>query len=676
MKRVLVVDDDPVLRLVVGHAITSIGFEVEEAEDGEAGLAASQRSMPDLVVLDVEMPGLDGFETCAALRALPGGDRIAVLIATGHTDAETIERAFQTGATDFIAKPLDLQILQHRVRFLMRAYNAFGDLSCTLADLRVSEIRLANAQRLAHLGHWEWQHGDAELLLSDEIHRILEVEPGTPVTAEQAIAFFAPEARQRITDAVRLGTEQRQVWDLELPLFTAQGKAIWARVQGEVVVCDGAVVKLFGAFQDVTDSHQAREELTLRIDEMERLREIADRASHAKNEFLANMSHEIRTPLTAILGCAELLREDGNLAEAPASRLQTIDSIISAGQHLLTVSNDILDLSKIEVCKMAIESVETPLVELLAEVEHLMRPRAAAKGLNLTVRLATPLPDRVMTDPTRLRQILMNLAGNAAKFTQEGSVTLTARVGDQSDAARLVIDVEDTGPGISPEQTDRLFAAFSQADASVTRKHGGTGLGLTIARRLARLMGGDVTLEWTEPGKGSHFRVGLPLVQMAGAVEVSSLESVSAAKRASCPSNTTRLSGRILLAEDTLINRRLVSAHLTKAGADVDVAENGRVALEMLVKAAADGQPYDLLLTDMQMPEMDGYTLARLIRERGSRMPIIALTAHAMAGDRQRCIAAGCDDYASKPIDKTALLETCRKWIGEIGSSRLEPFRD
>jgi signal transduction histidine kinase/ActR/RegA family two-component response regulator len=393
----------------------------------------------------------------------------------------------------------------------------------------------------------------------------------------------------------------------------------------------------------------------------------AEAASKAKSEFLANMSHEIRTPLTAILGFTDLLREEGNSALAHAQRLQTIDTIRTAGDHLLTVINDILDLSKIEADKMTLEQVETQLPAMLREVESLMRPRATGKGLVLTTTLSTPLPDRIISDPTRLRQILMNLAGNAVKFTESGGVTIRAGAIDHEGRAKLVIDVEDTGHGMTPEQADRLFTAFSQADETVTRKHGGTGLGLTICRRLAALMGGDVKLLRTEPGKGSCFRLVLPLDAVPGAAMVERLDVSEDKKPAAQTIAAVALSGRILLAEDGQDNQRLISFHLRKAGAAVEIAENGRIALETLEKAAADGARYDLLLTDMQMPEMDGYTLARTLRDRGSTLAIVALTAHAMAEDRTRCVQAGCDDYATKPIDKAALLATCAAWIGRAG---------
>jgi len=418
------------------------------------------------------------------------------------------------------------------------------------------------------------------------------------------------------------------------------------------------------------ESERQGVELAVRATEMEQLRDRAEEATAAKSAFLANMSHEIRTPLTAILGYADLLRDDGGMADAPDRRLQTIETIRSAGQHLLTVINDILDLSKIEAGKMTVESIDTSLPEIFQEVESLMRPRSAAKGVRLGTHLETPIPARVLSDPTRLRQILMNLVGNAAKFTDHGSITLSAKVAGSKDDQRLLIDIIDTGSGLNPDQAARLFGAFSQADESVTRKHGGTGLGLTICRRLAELMGGHVTLERSEPGMGSCFRVDLPLVAVAGSALVTGIDSVlGGGGRPAAAQQAVRLTGRILLAEDGEDNQRLISFHLKKAGAEVDVAENGLIALEKIRHSQAAGKPYDLLLTDMQMPEMDGYTLARTLRSAGSTLAVVALTAHAMAEDRAKCHAAGCDDYATKPIDKASLLSTCAKWMGQAGGT-------
>ncbi len=431
---------------------------------------------------------------------------------------------------------------------------------------------------------------------------------------------------------------------------------------------------------NVTESRQAATHLQQQVTELAHARTAADAANRAKSEFLANMSHEIRTPLTAILGYADLLRQEGDLNKAPKHRIDNINTIHTAGQHLLSVINDILDLSKIEADKMTIESIDTPLVELLTELDSLMRPKAMDKAVTLTATLATPIPEHIIADPTRLRQILVNLVGNAIKFTDVGSVTMSAGIEMLAGQAKLVVDVQDTGTGLTEQQAGRLFAAFSQADSTMSRRFGGTGLGLTISRRLANLMGGDVKLLRSEPGKGSCFRLVMPYGAIHDTRMVSQLVGTPAAGPTGTTATTattatttttqavTSLSGRILLAEDGPDNQRLIAFHLRKAGATVDVADNGRIALEMLDKAAAEGVAYGLLLTDMQMPEMDGYTLARTLRQRGSTIAIVALTAHAMADDRAKCIAAGCDDYATKPIDRIALVHTCGAWLNKLST--------
>lgn len=398
----------------------------------------------------------------------------------------------------------------------------------------------------------------------------------------------------------------------------------------------------------------------------------ADAANHSKSEFLANMSHEIRTPLTSILGYTNLLRDEGDLSKAPPERVNAITTIQSAGEHLLTVINDILDLSKIEVGRVMVERIDTPLVQLLMDIEGLMRLRAAEKSVVLRTNFDTPVPDRIISDPTRLRQILMNLVGNAVKFTNEGLIVLRVHVVKPgTSGARIRFEIEDTGPGMTEEQASRLFTPFTQADSSVTRRHGGTGLGLTISRRLAQVMGGDVRLDMSVPGQGSRFVFELPLQVASGAVFIDAIateEGLAAVPIPKPAAKSIALSGRMLVAEDNVVNQRLIVFHLKKAGAEVDVTDNGREALELILRAEALSRPYSVLLTDMQMPEMDGYTLARTLRDRANDIPIIALTAHAMAEDRQRCLDAGCNDYVSKPIDKGLLIETCWRWTHGEGA--------
>lgn len=512
--------------------------------------------------------------------------------------------------------------------------------------------RLELTVRAAGLGTWEWNCVNGEVAFNETWWTMLGYQPcdiaGNMAGWKQLIH---PEDLDRVMSVLTEHLEGRtREYRCEHRLRRKNGTWAWILDVGQVTARDdeGKPLRAAGVHIDIDSAKQLEASLS-------EAKQTAEAATRAKSEFLANMSHEIRTPLTAILGYADLLREEGEVTLSPERRMEMVDTIRGAGQHLMTVINDILDLSKIEAGKMTVEKIETPLVQILHEVQSLIAPRARGKGVAMTTRFDTPVPERIKSDPTRLRQILMNLVGNAAKFTEAGSVTMATRM----EQGRLVIDIEDTGPGMTLEQASALFSAFSQADSTVSRKHGGTGLGLTICGRLAGLMDGSVTLVSTEVGAGSCFRLDLPMEGASDAPLVNSFDVVQC-RNEKAVRTTVALQGRILLAEDGVDNQRLIAHHLRRAGAAVEIAENGRRALEML---EAPGAAFDLLLTDIQMPEMDGYTLARTLRERGNRIAIVALTAHAMPEDRQRCTDAGCDDYASKPIEKSALLETCAKWL-------------
>ncbi|TVQ31477.1 MAG: PAS domain S-box protein [Phycisphaeraceae bacterium] len=403
-------------------------------------------------------------------------------------------------------------------------------------------------------------------------------------------------------------------------------------------------------------------ELALRTKELEHARYAAEAANRAKSEFLANMSHEIRTPMTAILGHADLMLSP---SVTPDERAQSVQTIRRNSEHLLSLINDILDLSKIEAGLMTLERVRCSPARVLSEVSALMRVRVAEKGLKSCIRFEGPIPKFIETDVVRLRQVLMNLIGNAVKFTETGGVRVAVSLASPPDDPhpRLRFDVIDTGVGMTHEQQENIFKPFTQADSSTTRRFGGSGLGLSISRRLVHMLGGEITVA-SEPGRGSTFSF---------EIETGPLDGVPLIENAECmldeaPDDPTdereiRIAGRILLAEDGLDNQRLLSFILKKAGAEIEVADNGRIAVDMATQAEQDGRPFDLILMDMQMPELDGYSATSLLRSRGHTGPIIALTAHAMTGDRDKCINAGCDDYATKPINRNELLQLCRRFL-------------
>ncbi|MFW5692944.1 MAG: PAS domain S-box protein, partial [Thermoguttaceae bacterium] len=446
-----------------------------------------------------------------------------------------------------------------------------------------------------------------------------------------------------------------------------------------VLDADGNVALIVEQLHDITDRkrmeqslQQANEELEQYVTALESANEaleefiaMAESANRAKSEFLANMSHEIRTPMTAILGFAEMLLGEPGLERAPPERVDAIRTIQRNGQYLLNLINDILDLSKIEAGKLEVERAACCPAHVLAEVKDLMQVRADAKNLPLLLEYEGPIPESIESDPLRLRQILINLVGNAVKFTETGSVRMVARLVRRPGEPDLFqVDVVDTGIGLTPAQQARLFQPFSQADSSTTRKYGGTGLGLAISKRLAEMLGGGIVID-SEPGKGSTFRV------TVAAGDLHDVEMAEPAEEAATPrspppseppSDSVPPGARILLAEDGPDNQRLLSFLLKKAGAEVTVVENGQLALDAALTADDAGEPFDLILMDMQMPVLDGYAATRQLRDLAHKGPIVALTAHAMADDRGKCLECGCNDYLSKPVDRAGLLNMVGKW--------------
>ena len=396
---------------------------------------------------------------------------------------------------------------------------------------------------------------------------------------------------------------------------------------------------------DITDVKRGQQELRAS-------KEQADLANRAKSAFLANISHEIRTPMSSVLGFTELLNRP-DIEES--QRQHYLEVIYRNGMHLMTLINDVIDLARVESGRISLETTKLSVREEIRESLDILEPLARAKNLHLKTNVAKSVPDELFSDSTRVRQIMINIVGNAIKFTRQGVVTIGVSIGDNG---RLIIDITDQGCGISSEQSARLFQPFSQADPSTTREYGGSGLGLALSRRLARALGGELSLLDSVPDQGSTFRINLPYSNESSGSKVPADRLSPAGPGVNDPVD---LQGRkLVLVEDRPDVRFVYSTMLIEAGARVQCYEDGRDALQSL---KSKPNSFDLILLDMQMPQLDGFAATRQLRELGCEVPILALTSFARDEERQRCLAVGCNDHIAKPVDRRRLLSTVSHWL-------------
>jgi len=432
----------------------------------------------------------------------------------------------------------------------------------------------------------------------------------------------------------------------DLPCVRKDGQVISVSINAGTVTI-GQTEYVMGIFRDITERKQMEENLRLSKTQ-------AEAANEAKSRFLANMSHEIRTPLNSIIGFSEILMQE-ELAEEHKEHLRIV---YNSGKHLLHLIGDILDFSRIEAGKMNIEMEQCSLGQLIAKIESMMQLFAAEKGLTFEIREKGDLPANIATDTVHLQQCLINLVNNAIKFTEQGHIYVNISLEDKDSKPRIRFEVEDTGTGIAPESQQKIFEPFVQEDGSTSRKYGGTGLGLTITRKLAELLGGELTLT-SEKGKGSVFSLVIPAgVDLATQpllerqkISDDTSTDMSEAKHA-------RFSGCALVAEDVKSNQMFMKALLERMGLKITIAENGAEAVDKALS-----QKFDLIFMDIQMPQVNGYEATRILRSKGIKTPIVALTAGAMEGDDKKCIEAGCDDYLSKPIEHSKLIEALSKYL-------------
>ncbi|GAA6134308.1 hypothetical protein NBRC116188_10970 [Oceaniserpentilla sp. 4NH20-0058] len=504
-------------------------------------------------------------------------------------------------------------------------------------SLSFQKTLLESMSQQARIGTWELDFIDKKLYWSDMTREILEVESDYQPGLETTFNFYKEgTSRDSVREAINTSIKTGQKWDLDVQIITASNRCIWVNAMGQAEFNGNKCVRLYGSFQDIDSRVKTHIELA-------RAKQEAEQATQAKGEFLANMSHEIRTPMNGVLGMLKSVLNT-NMDEEQSYRLQLA---YKSAESLLFLINDILDFSKVDAGKLEIHEHDFNLKLFIEDFQLSMRPSIESKGLEFEVDTQGIEIEFVLGDEHRIKQILINLVGNALKFTHQGSIRLIieSKLSDQN--IQCVFRVQDTGIGIESKKLNHLFEVFTQADNSTTRKYGGTGLGLAITKQLCELMGGRI-LAVSTLNQGSEFCVTLNLKQSTKKQSLKSNLNIQSSQEL-----RDFHSQRVLLVEDNLINQEVAKDQLSDLSLLVEIADNGRKALEKL-NNHPDGY-FHLVLMDCQMPEMDGYQATKAIRngEAGSfnaSLPIIAMTANAMKGDRDTCIAAGMSEYLSKPI--------------------------
>ncbi|WP_186775204.1 ATP-binding protein [Allorhodopirellula solitaria] len=635
--RVLLADDNADMREYICRLLSE-HYDVTTVADGSTALKEALANPPDLILADIMMPNLDGFGLLEQLRSQETTKLLPIILVSARAGEEARVEGLEAGADDYLTKPFSAKELMASVR----AHVQLGRLRRQSdAKIHESEARFRTMADCAPVIIWVSELDGQCTYLNRQWYGFTGMPDGEGLGSRWQSAIH-PDDRQGLVKGFEEATRHRRFYRSEFRLRYHDGGYRWCIVSASPRT--GTDQRFVGMTGSIVE-----------IDELKRIESQLRAANMAKSEFLANMSHEIRTPMSAILGYTDIL---GKQLDDPDD-MSCVEIIRSNGRFLLDIINDILDISKIEAGKMEIAATTFRLDRLVANVHSLMNVRAAEKSLDFQVEFSERVPQKTKGDSKRLKQILLNLIGNAIKFTEQGSVRLAIRCSDDPAQATIQFDVIDTGIGMTAEQQQTLFQPFSQGDSSVGRKFGGTGLGLAISQRLAKMMGGRIFAESVR-GQGSTFSLQIPTETIADAAYVApdhwAASAPSPEPRIQSSSGDDPIRGHILVVDDRRDIRFIAQRFIERAGGTVVVGENGEDAVAKVAAAESGGHPFDLIVIDMQMPVMDGYEATRRLRAEGFRKPIIALTAHAMEGDRQTCVEAGCTEYVAKPLDGTTFV--------------------
>ncbi|MEJ5992567.1 ATP-binding protein [Ramlibacter sp. PS3R-8] len=651
-------DDGALLDSLVRAAATACAAPVALLtwiDDGRERVAASLGFDGTPENAGAGMRSSAAFHAAAPLQATDG-QVIGTLCVMDHVARPALGRVQQEVLHALAQAALQALLLRQAAQ---RAPDV-ADASKARAALEQSQERLHRALEGSGLALWDLDVPGETVFLSEQWSVILGGPPQpTECTAQELLELVPMEDLLRIQAALEPVLDGRSArYAVEHRVRRLDGSLVWVHSEGRVAdrTSSGMPLRMVGTNRDITQGKTAEQELRL-------ARDAADAASLAKSQFLATMSHEIRTPLNGIIGMTKLLLDE----KLPSQVRQHADLIDRSAHSLLALVNDILDVSKIEAGQMEIETVPFDLHELLEDLATLYRLRATEKSLLFRVHVDPHVPRFVQADPTRIRQVLVNLLGNALKFTHSGWIGLDVKGKPDADGCELDFIIGDTGIGIPEDVQPQLFKRFTQADSSTSRQFGGSGLGLAIVRQLVDLMGGAVRVTST-PAQGSRFTVTLPVMPAEPPPAASIWQEL--------PASVAGV--RVLVAEDNTTNQVVAFGMLRKLGyQDVSLANDGIEACRLALS-----EDFDLILMDCQMPEMDGYEATRRLREVGCTAAIVAMTANALKGDRERCIDAGMNDYITKPIDLKVLRAVLARWtvaqpsrLGELPIFHAESMR-
>ena len=648
---ILVVDDNSAKRLALKAVLLPLGYSIVEADSGEVALRCVMDQDFAVILLDVRMPVMDGFETAALIRQRRQSEMTPIIFITAYANDEIVQTdRYVEGAVDFMFAPVQPDELRAKVSVFAKLFIKAEILATRARGLQSTADQLRLLTEAAPIGIFQTDSKNRYLYTNPRWTEITGIPAEEAagrgwdiiIDSEQRAALIAESA-----DGAGYPVGLSHRFEIRPP---GSGLRMVLMTSRSIPDAGGGIAGWVGTLADVTAEAGAEAA-------MSDARDKATEASRLKSDFLANMSHEIRTPMNGVIGMSELLLD----TDLTAEQREYAQMACSSGEVLLTVVNDILDLSKIEAGKLELEEADFDVVGAAEGCCALLRPRAEQKGLELRFEVQGEIPQSLRGDENRLRQILLNLVVNAIKFTERGAVTVAVRAERApSEGAGQILrfKVSDPGVGIDPSQVARLFAPFAQADSSTTRRHGGTGLGLSISKQLVGMMQGEIGAE-SEAGVGSTFWFTIPL-RTAGATgpDRAALDPGDSGP----PDEEGDGRPVILVAEDNTINQVLAVKQLEKRGYRADVVADGRAAVEALLAGA-----YSAVLMDCQMPVMDGYeATAEIRRQEGAarRIPIVAVTAHSMTGDRDRCLAAGMDDYLSKPIRPHELDAVIERYCG------------